>query len=244
MEPPVVAKQETLSKAITMVITGNSIDLLTLKTMARQVESELRAIDGISQVEISGFPDEEIVIAIDETILRQYNLTFQEVSQAVAQTNLLITGGSVKTKEEEYLIRLRNRAYYAKELENIVIKAFPNGSQIKLTDVAKVSDTWSETPNRSYFNGNPSITIDVSTTNTEDFIDAANKTLVYVEAFNERNQNASIEVTSNRTITVIQRTELLVTNGIQGVILVLFFFPYFFALDWLLGWHLDYRFLS
>ncbi len=227
MEPPVVAKQETLSKAITMVITGNSIDLLTLKTMARQVESELRAIDGISQVEISGFPDEEIVIAIDETILRQYNLTFQEVSQAVAQTNLLITGGSVKTKEEEYLIRLRNRAYYAKELENIVIKAFPNGSQIKLTDVAKVSDTWSETPNRSYFNGNPSITIDVSTTNTEDFIDAANKTLVYVEAFNERNQNASIEVTSNRTITVIQRTELLVTNGIQGVILVLFFLSLF-----------------
>lgn len=227
MEPPVVAKQETLSKAITMVITGNSIDLLTLKTMARQVESELRAIDGISQVEISGFPDEEIVIAVDETVLRQYNLTFQEVSQAVAQTNLLITGGSVKTKEEEYLIRLRNRAYYAKELENIVIKAFPNGSQVKLTDVATVADTWSETPNRSYFNGNPSITIDVSTTNTEDFIDAANKTLVYVAAFNERNQNASIEVTSNRTITVIQRTELLVTNGIQGVILVLFFLSLF-----------------
>lgn len=227
MEPPVVAKQETLSKAITMVITGKSIDLLTLKTMARQVESELRAIDGISQVEISGFPDEEIVVAVNEDVLRRYDLTFQEVSQAIAQTNLLITGGSVKTKEEEYLIRLRNRAYYAKELENIVVKAFPNGAQVMLTDVATVTDTWSETPNRSYFNGNPSITIDVSTTNTEDFIDAANKTLEYIEGYNERSQNASIEVTSNRTITVIQRTELLVNNGIQGVILVLFFLSLF-----------------
>jgi len=227
MEPPVVAKQETLSKAITMVITGQSIDLLTLKNMARQVESELRAIDGISQVEISGFPDEEIVVAVDETVLRRYDLSFQEVSQAIAQTNLLITGGSVKTQEEEYLIRLRNRAYYAKELENIVIKAYPNGTQIKLTDVASVIDTWSETPNRSYFNGNPSITIDVSTTNTEDFIGAANKTLEYIAAFNERNQNASIEVTSNRTITVIQRTELLLNNGIQGTLLVLFFLSLF-----------------
>ncbi|MDB9775401.1 efflux RND transporter permease subunit [Vicingaceae bacterium] len=227
MEPPVVAKQETLSKAITMVITGKSIDLLTLKTMARQVESELRAIDGISQVEISGFPDEEIVVAVDENVLRRFDLSFQEVAQAIAQTNLLITGGSVKTKEEEYLIRLRNRAYYAKELENIVIKAFPNGTQVMLTDVAAVSDTWSETPNRSYFNGNPSITIDVSTTNTEDFIDAANKTLVYVDEYNARNQNVSIEVTSNRTITVIQRTELLVKNGIQGIALVLFFLSLF-----------------
>ncbi len=227
MEPPVVAKQETLNKAISMVISGKSIDLLTLKTMARQVESELRAIDGISQVAISGFPDEEIVVAVDETILRQYNLTFQEVAQSIAQTNLLITGGSVKTKAEEYLIRLRNRAYYAQELENIVVKAFPNGGQIMLTDVATVADTWSETPNRSYFNGNPSINIDVSTTNTEDFIEAADKTLAYIADFNERNQNASIEVTSNRTITVIQRTELLVKNGIQGVALVLFFLSLF-----------------
>lgn len=227
MEPPVVAKQKTLNKAVTMVIAGKSIDLSTLKTMARQVETELKGIPGISQVDISGFPDEEIVIAVKEDVLRLYNIGFKEVAQAVSSANLLITGGSVKTKEEEYLIRLRNKSYYAKELENIVVKAFPNGSQVKLLDVAEISDTWSETPNRSYFNGNPSITIDVGTTNQEDLVKAANSTLEYIADFNARNQNATLSVTSNRSITIIQRTDLLLRNGIQGVALVLFFLSLF-----------------
>ncbi|MFT7113504.1 MAG: multidrug efflux pump subunit AcrB [Candidatus Azotimanducaceae bacterium] len=227
MEPPVVAKQETINRAISMVVSGASTDLVTLKNMARQVETELRGIDGISQVSISGFPDQEIVISVDEEILKRYNLSFQEIAQAVSSSNLNITGGSVKTKQEEYLIRLRNKAYYSKELEDIVVKAFPNGSQIKLTDIATISDTWSESPNRSYFNGNSSVTIDVSTTNREDLIDAANKTLVYVDEFNERYQHVQLSVVSNSSITIIQRTELLLRNGAQGIALVLLFLSLF-----------------
>ncbi len=227
MEPPVVSKQETLTDVITLVISGKSMDLLNLKTKARQVESELRAIEGISQVEISGFPDEEIVVAVKEDVLRRYDLGFADVARAVSSSNLLITGGTVKTEEEDFLIRLRNKYYYAQELENIVVKAFPNGSQIKLIEVAEIKDTWSETPNRSYFNGYPSISINVSTTNQEDMIDAANKTLEYVEKFNAQSQNASLSVVNDRSITVIQRTELLLKNGIQGTILVLFFLSLF-----------------
>ena len=227
MEPPVVAKQETLTDVISLVISGKSMDLYTLKTIARRVESDLRGLEGMSQIEISGFPDEEIVVAVKEDVLRQYQLSFQEVSQAVASANLLVTGGTVKTKEEDYLIRLRNKAYYAQELENIVVKAFPNGAQILLNEVADVTDTWSETPNRSFYNGNPSISIQVRTTNQEDMISAAEQTLAYVEKFNESNQNAQLAVVNNRSDTVLQRTDLLLKNGIQGVLLVLFFLSLF-----------------
>jgi multidrug efflux pump subunit AcrB len=227
MEPPVVAKVETLTDVISLTISGKSMELLTLKNLARQVESELRGIDGLSQIEISGFPDEEIVVSVKEEVLRRYDLSFQEVAQAVAAANLLVTGGSVKTKEEDFLIRLRNKAYYAKELEGIVVKAFPNGAQVSLADVAEVKDSWSETPNRSFFNGNPSIAIDVKTTNQEDMIEAATKTLAYVEEFNAKNQNAQLAVVNDRSITVIQRTELLFRNGVQGIALVLFFLSLF-----------------
>ena len=227
MEPPVVAKQETLNRAISMVVTGNDVDLKSLKTEARKIETELRSIDGISQVEITGFPREEIVISVKEDVLRAYQLSFSEIASAVSSANLLSTGGSVKTSAEEYLIRVRNRAYYAQELENIVVKALPNGTRIYLNEVAEIVDAWSETPDRSYFNGNPSVTIDISTTNKEDLIVAANKTLDYVEKYNETHQNLKIEVTSNSSITIIQRTELLLKNGIQGVLLVLFFLSLF-----------------
>lgn len=65
MEPLIVAKQEALRPTITFSISGKDIPLATLKQIGRQVENDLRAIDGISQIQISGYPEEEIEIAIN-----------------------------------------------------------------------------------------------------------------------------------------------------------------------------------
>ncbi|MFK7756178.1 MAG: efflux RND transporter permease subunit [Flavobacteriales bacterium] len=227
MEPPVVAKQETLSEAISMAVTGENVDLKTLKTIARQVETELRSIDGISQVDLSGFPDEEISISLKEEVLRSYNLSFSEVAQAVSASNILVTGGTVKTAQEDYLIRVKNRSYYAQELESIVVKALADGTKIRLGTIATVEDTWSETPDRAYFDGKSSISVSVKTTNSEDLIQAANNSLAYAEQFNERYQNIQLEVTANRSITIIERTKLLAENGAVGILLVLFFLSLF-----------------
>ncbi len=227
MEPPVVAKRETLSEAISMAVTGENVDLKTLKTIAKQVEAELRAIDGISQVTLSGYPAEEISISLKEEVLRSYDLSFTEIAQSVSASNILVTGGTVKTAEEDYLIRIKNRSYYAQELEDIVIKALPDGTKIRLGTIATVEDTWSETPDRAYFNGKTSISVRVQTTNNEDLVKAANNSIAYAEEFNKRYQNIQLEVTANRSITIIQRTKLLTENGIVGIILVLFFLSLF-----------------
>ena len=56
MEPLVVSKQEAVRETISFALSGKDIPLVTLKQLARQVETDLRAIDGISQISISGFP--------------------------------------------------------------------------------------------------------------------------------------------------------------------------------------------
>ncbi len=50
MEPLVVSKQEAIRETISFAISGKDIPLATLKQLARQVETDLRAIDGISQI--------------------------------------------------------------------------------------------------------------------------------------------------------------------------------------------------
>ncbi len=99
------------------MLSGENVSLRALKEMGRGIESDIRGIDGISQIEMSGFPDEEIEIAVNEDQLRTFNLTFQEVANAVSATNILSSGGSIKTPQEEFLIRVKNRSYYGRELE-------------------------------------------------------------------------------------------------------------------------------
>ncbi|MDH7911378.1 efflux RND transporter permease subunit [Winogradskyella sp. SYSU M77433] len=227
MEPLVVSKQEAVRETISFAISGKDIPLVTLKQIARQVESDLRAIDGISQIEISGFPEEEIEIAVNETDLLAYNLTFSEVAEAVSSSNILVTGGNVKTVAEEYLIRANNREYYGKELSNIVVRASSDGKVIRLKDVAIIRDRFSETPNATYFNQELAVNIAITSTNNEDLISSADKVNTYIEEYNQKYNNVQIDVVSDRSIPLIQRTWLLFTNAWQGVLLVLFFLSIF-----------------
>ena len=227
MEPPVIAKVETTRQTISFTLSGDNIPLTTLKQYAREVENELRGIAGISQVSISGFPDQEIAISVRENDLRAFNLSFQDVANAVSKNNILITGGNIKTSEEDYLIRAKNRAYYGDELHNIIVRAEPNGTIIRLKDVADVEDTWSETPDRVYFNGEKAINISVSNTNSEDLIVTAENVKVYIDKFNQQYDNVKLNVSSDSSITLTQRTDLLVENAIVGVLLVLLFLAIF-----------------
>ncbi|MCF8278725.1 MAG: efflux RND transporter permease subunit [Flavobacteriales bacterium] len=227
MEPPVVAKNENLNVSIEFEVSGENISLKTLKAIGREVENDLRAIDGISQVDLKGFPSEEITVSVNEEKLRAYGLTFREVSAAVANNNILVTGGSIKTVAEDYLIRVNNRAYYSDEMDNIILKTEPTGGIVRLKDVAVVADAWSESPDRTYFNGESSVSLTVSTTNNEDLIQAAAKVTEFSKDFNETHDNVQISITSDRSELIIQRTELLLTNGVQGILLVLFFLSLF-----------------
>lgn len=227
MEPLIVAKQEAVRETISFALSGENIPLATLKQIGREVENDLRAIDGISQIAVSGYPDEEIEIAVNETNLLAYNITFSEVAQAVSTANILTTGGTIKTDVEEYLIRANNRSYYGDELSNIVVKATSDGKVVRLKDVAIIRDRFSETPNATYFNQKLSVNISITSTNSEDLISSADKVKEYIESYNQKHNNVQLDVVRDLSKTLNQRTDLLTENAIVGMLLVLLFLSVF-----------------
>lgn len=227
MEPPVISKRENINQAIVFTVSGKGVPLKTLKDVARRVEDDIRAIPNISQIELTGFPTEEIEIAVRENDLLAYNLTFTEVAAAVRNSNLITTGGNIKTDSEEYLIRANNRYYYGNELDYIVVKASPNGQVIRLKDIAKVRDKWSEVPDRISFNSEDAIQISVSTTNNEDLLYATEQVKTYIDKYNSTSDVIQLNISNDSSIALNNRQQLLVDNGLIGIILVLVFLSIF-----------------
>ncbi len=221
MEPPVISKRENRNEAISFTVSGRAVPLRTLKQIARDIETDLRALPGISQVDVTGFPQEEIEIAVREKDLRAYNLTFSEVAQAISRSNILSTGGNIKTETEEYLIRANNRSYFGDELDYVVVRATPSGDVVRLKDVATVRDRWAESPDRLYFNGNPAVQVRVLATDNEDLISNADQVNSYIDKFNQQYENVQLNVTRDASITLKGRTKLLMENGGMGILLVL-----------------------
>jgi len=227
MEPPVISKQENINRAISFTVSGEGLPLTTLKEIARKVEDDIRAIPDISQIELSGFPNEEIEIAVRENDLLAFDLTFAEVAAAVRNSNLITTGGNIKTDTEEYLIRANNRSYFGNELDYIVVKASTTGQIIRLRDIAEVRDKWSEVPDRINFNGDPAVQIAISTTNNEDLLYATDKIKEYIAEYNENSDVVKLNVSSDSSISLNNRQNLLIKNGLAGILLVLIFLSIF-----------------
>ena len=230
MEPPVIAKVENNRPTISFTLSGENVSLKALKQYARNVENDIRGIEGISQVAITGYPNEEIEIAVRENDLRAFDLSITEVANAVRNSNILITGGNIKTADEDYLIRASNRSYYGVELQNLIVRTEINGNIIRLKDVAELRDAWSENPDRLFYNGNLAIDITVSNTNNEDLISSADKIKEYIYKYNQVQQNVQLNITSDRSTTLNDRTRLLTKNAISGILLVLFFLALFLNL--------------
>ncbi|WP_298547859.1 efflux RND transporter permease subunit [uncultured Aquimarina sp.] len=227
IEPPVIETIKPTRPAISFIITGKDIPLRILKEYAQDIENDLLRIDGISQISLTGFPDEEIEISISEAKLRNYNLTFEEIAKSIAEANISISGGSIKTKDEEFLIRANNKEYFADNLKDIVVKSSTDGSKVYLRDIAKLNDTFSENPDKLFYNGEQAIQIDLKNTNSEDLISSVESVKNYIKEFNDTNKNIELKSTFNTADLIEDRISLLLENAIVGMLLVLILLSFF-----------------
>ena len=215
-----VYKREPREFVISIAVNGK-MSLRKLKAYSRRIERDLLAMPSISKVELSGFPDEEIEVGFREKDLRAYNLRFDEIAAAVKGANVKITGGKIKGRKEEFLIRADNKKYYADELKNKIIKTTTDGTVLRLKDVADVIEKWSDNPNRDYYNGNPSITIEMQKTNDEDLYVITDAVKKYMSDFNRKHKDVKLDIVRDGSTVIRDRMDILEFNGAIGAFLVL-----------------------
>ncbi len=232
MERPVIAKVEFLSFAAVFSLSGD-VDLRQLKEVSRRVEKELLTFDDISKIEISGFPEEEIEISFRESDLRRYNLTFDQTLMSVRSSNLEVTGGKIKSEQEELLIRAKNKKYFADELREIIVKNNPDGGLIRLHQVADIKDQWEDVPSRSYLNGDPAVIFTIQNTIKEDVLKITEHLRQYIVDFNQQNTSVKATMVRDGSEALNERINLLVENGLLGFVLVVLILALF--LDWRLA---------
>lgn len=230
IESVVTYKHDNTNFAINYAITareGKSVSLKYLKTVAQDMEKDLLRMDGISKIEITGYPDEEIGILLDEEAMDSYQLTFTEIADAVSATNLIMTGGSIKDGEEEFYIRVRNKEYWSEGLENIVVRNSSEGGIVYLKDIAKIKDQWEDSPSEIKFNDKQAVVVTINTTFEEDIIKASEKLNEYLDDYNASQDVLQADIIRDQSDTLNQRIKLLMDNGLLGIILVLVFLSLF-----------------
>ncbi len=233
-EKPVIQEVLNRRQVINVAISG-SADEKSLKRVGEKVRDDIADLKEVSQVELSVARPYEISIEISEAALQRYQLTFDEVANAVRRSSLDLPGGSVKTQGGEISLRTKGQAYLGHEFGNIVLRSLADGTRLKLRDVATVIDGFAETDQSARFDGEPSVLVQVFRVGEENALDVADAVKSYV-ARTAPTLPEGIKLTTWQDDSLIlkDRLSLLLRNGRMGFILVFLALALFlrFKLAW------------
>ncbi|GGH69132.1 efflux RND transporter permease subunit [Phaeocystidibacter marisrubri] len=126
-----------------------------------QIQPQMAKIPGVAQVNMLGGQAREIRININKNRLETYGLSLLQVSQAIQVANLDFPTGKVKGEESESLIRLAGKYSSLDQIRQLPISYRPDGTVIRIKDVAEVQDTEEDAEIISRVNGENAIGLSI-----------------------------------------------------------------------------------
>lgn len=126
---------------------------------------ELKRIDGVGRAQIMGSKDYSMRVWLKPDRMNGYNVSADEVVQAIRDQNVVAAPGKtgVSSGREiqalQYVLKYTGKLFEPAQYENIVLRSNPDGSMLKLKDVADIEFGTLEYDMASKSNGKPSASI-------------------------------------------------------------------------------------
>ncbi len=181
---------------------------------------------GVSEVELHGGRDKEIAVEINKERLAYYNLTMDQVAQALRNENVLMPAGSVYTNTQQTNVRVT--AQYANEQELSQIQVQNNdGVSIPLTAFAEVKRQEQRAKRYARVNGQDAINMSVYKNSNANIVTTADNVVEKIDQLQKDYPNYQFIVTSNNADYVRNALHNTLGTLIEGLIttgLTLFFF--------------------
>ncbi|RDH45500.1 efflux RND transporter permease subunit [Zooshikella ganghwensis] len=151
VEKPHIKKSERKTRVIYASLYGD-VDYATLHRVGEEVRDEVQALPEVSKAELYGIREAEIAIEVSEQDLQAYNLTFDEIANALKRSSIDIASGVIKADSGRIQLRAEGQAKTIADFSQLVIRANQDGTQLLLGDIAKITDGFADTGDFSRFN--------------------------------------------------------------------------------------------
>ncbi|MCF2950409.1 efflux RND transporter permease subunit [Paraglaciecola aquimarina] len=125
----------------------------TLRLYAEeQIKRQLESVEGVASVKVSGGLEHQIQVLIDQQKTSQLKITADQIVKRLKAENVNTSGGRVKDGSQEYLVRTLNQFKNLDDIRDLFI-ATREGKNIRLGDIAQITDTHKDPTSLNRFNG-------------------------------------------------------------------------------------------
>ena len=219
-ERPLIREISIRSSVASVVVSGDANER-TLTHVAEMVRDELTEMKAITQVDIINAREYELSIELSEASLHEYDLSFDEIAQAVRAASLDLSAGHLKTQSGDVLLRTKSQAYSGDDYAQITLRANPDGSNVRLEDVASIADGFEDVAFSVEFDGKPGLLVTVYRVGEQSVLEISDSIKQYIE--NKRPQlpeGIELNIWQDKSEYFKSRMYLLTRNAFTGLLLV------------------------
>lgn len=229
-EEPVITQIERTDLVTWIAIAGPMAEP-DLKVYAEEVKDRLKTLPEVSQVQLLGFSDRELRIALDPLALRQYGLSVDDVARFVERQSTDLPAGTIETDEQDVLIRFAGEGRTVDDYEQMVILGGKSGAELRLGRIATITDRFERDEDRVLLNGRRAAVLQVNKTSNQDTLSVMATVRAFLDAERPRAPpGVELELTRDIASIVEDRLNMLVNNGLLGLALVFLVLWLFFSL--------------
>tara|TARA_B100000519_G_scaffold108108_1_gene93653 strand:- start:7471 stop:10635 length:3165 start_codon:yes stop_codon:yes gene_type:complete len=222
-EKAVISKGRRQDHVIWVQLYGDA-DQASLQQLGEQLERELLAKDGISQVEASSYVDHMMSVEIDEARLQAYGLTLTDVSDAINAESSTALTTSLRNKEKVIRLKASEQAYYTGDFASIPLLADASGTYLTVGDVTNIEDMFADDAYKlSRYNGKNGYGIQVIMDEYGDVENIVEQTNELVADWHQRGllpDGVELETWYDRSTLITERLDLLTKNAVTGIAMV------------------------
>ncbi|WP_286233431.1 efflux RND transporter permease subunit [Thalassotalea sediminis] len=219
-EKPIITKQEFKGQVMWLSVSG-SMSRRARQNLAQDIREEIMLLPNVNNAQVVGSRDYEISIELSELQLQQYDLTFDQVTQAIRKASIDLPGGRIRSEGGDILLRTKGQAYTGKEFAEIVLKTNTDGTRVKVSDVANIVDGFVEIEDFATFDGENTTSIMVQSTGDQNDLAIAAEVKSYVVEKNKQlPQGAHLTVWGDTSYYLSERLDMMISNLMLGALLV------------------------
>jgi len=226
--PPVLLKYDPALDPVLRIGLWGEAPLVTLRNMAEEVlKKEIESLQGVAAAKVAGGLEEEIHVEVDESRLATLGLSIGAVSEALAQENINASGGRLRDRNAEYIVRTLSRFQGLADIEEVTV-GLVGGQAIHLRDVAQVYRTHKDRTTITHVDGRESVEIAVYKEGDENVVELARQVRRHLDRLQERlPETVRLEILFDQSVFISEAVAEVRNNALWGgllAILVLYVF--------------------
>jgi multidrug efflux pump len=191
------------------------------------LSQSLAQVSGVGEVQIGGSSLPAVRIAVEPQLLNQYGLSLDEVRTAVSNANQRRPMGFVEDAERNWQVRANDQLESAKDYEPVVIRQ-QNGTILRLSDVATITDGVENRYNSGFFNDQSAVLLVVNRQTGANIIETVNQIKAQLPALQSLlPASVQLNVAMDRSLVInatLKEAEHTLLIAVVLVILVVYLF--------------------